>query len=393
MFDSIIPTSFQRYTDYMPLFLISMAISLVLTPVIGYIARKCKIVALPPSMRDGKKLSDFRHLEKQPKPLLGGIAVIAPLILLTLIHTETNTSIFYFVAALSVLLIGGVIDDIFETTYKFQLPIQFIAALLIVLSPINLEFINNPINGIISLDLTTIKETFMGIPIDIVLPGDLILLAWIPVCINAVKWVAGTDGLMEGNSFFSCFTLFVLSLRVGQTNAATISIIFAGLILGFLFFNFYPAKIHSASSGKTSYGFILAVLSVMGGAKFATALIILILPLIDFIWVIIGRIATHKPKNLAVVLAISDQTHLHHKLLRIGLTEPQIAFTEYLLSAVLGAIALITTGALNAFALIFSGIVIALLIYAISKFARRGGKNSPPVSPEKKESPEKKFSY
>jgi UDP-GlcNAc:undecaprenyl-phosphate GlcNAc-1-phosphate transferase len=390
MFTNLFPESYQRYLDYLPLFLTSFVISLFLTPLVGYIARKLKIVANPPSMRDGSKPSDYRHLEKPPTPLLGGVAVLIPLIIMSLIHTELTPILTYFLVSVGIILLGGIIDDKFEISYRQQIFFHILAATLIVLSPINLTFINNPFNGALNLNWIEISQQLGSIPLEIILPGDLILFGWVIICINAVKWVSGTDGLMEGDSFFSSVTLFILSLRIQSHTAASLSIIFGGLTLGFLFYNFYPARIRSGSAGKTAYGFILAVLSVMSGAKIAVGIIILMIPLLDFIWVIIGRIKQHKPKSLSALMRISDQTHLHHKLLKLGLTEPQVALLEYFMSAVLGAVALFISGAMNAFAWFATSIGGLLVLFIISRLLQRKSKNH---TKDKDASPESKYSY
>ncbi|MBN2101110.1 undecaprenyl/decaprenyl-phosphate alpha-N-acetylglucosaminyl 1-phosphate transferase [Candidatus Dojkabacteria bacterium] len=392
MFNLNIPENYQKYLDYLPLLAIGFLSGLVLTPIVGYIARKFKILAYPPSMREGNKASDFRHLEKPPTPRLGGAAVVLPFILLTLITLEYSPEVLYLVLATSLLLVMGILDDKFEFSYKFQLTAQIAAAIIIALSPINLSFINNPINGVINLDLFTFKTELLNIPIELVLPGDLLFIAWTLICINAVKFVAGTDGLMEGNSIIASLTLFLFSVRTQSDQSATLSIIFAGLALGFLIFNFYPAKIFSGSSGKSVYGFVLAVLSVMSGAKIAIGLIILMLPLIDFVWVIASRIIKTKTLNPSIVLSISDKTHLHHKMLDLGLTEPQLALVEYGLSAILGAVALASFGAMRAFSSLIALLLIVVFIGAITQIVKRRQKPSQKEVTDK-ESPESKYSY
>jgi UDP-GlcNAc:undecaprenyl-phosphate GlcNAc-1-phosphate transferase len=128
----------------------------------------------------------------------------------------------------------------------------------------------------------------------------------------------------------------------------------------------------------------------MSGAKIAVGIIILMIPLLDFIWVIIGRIKQHKPKSLSALMRISDQTHLHHKLLKLGLTEPQVALLEYFMSAVLGAVALFISGAMNAFAWFATAIGGLLVLFIISRLLKRKAKNH---TKDKDASPESKYSY
>ena len=314
-----IPESYDRYLEYLPLFGIAVLVSFLLTPIAGWIARKLKIIAYPPSMRTGGKQSDFRHLEKPPTPLLGGLAVIIPFIALTLMNTNPSPELSALLIAISILFLMGIVDDTHELSGRTQLIVQVAAALFLCASAIDLRLVSNPFGGSIQLDQLTYEGTIGSFIYSIVLPGDLFLFAWIIICTIAVKFSGGTDGLMEGNSLIAAIIFFLLSVRFLNPMTATVSIVFAGLILGFLFFNFYPAKIRSGSSGKSTYGFILAVLSLLSGAKFATAILILLLPIVDFFVVIIRRYIKHKPHNPLQLLSISDRTHLHHQLLELGL--------------------------------------------------------------------------
>jgi len=382
-----LPASYDKYLDFLPLFGVAVLTAFVVTPIVGLIARRFKVLGYPPSLRKGSKPSDYRHLEKQPTPLLGGSAVILPFLILVFANVSPSPALLILLAAVSILFIMGIIDDFSELSGKTQLIIQLIAAIALAASTIDLSYINNPFGGIINLDLYSLSGSFWGIPLHIVLPGDILLVGWILICSIAVKFTSGTDGLMEGNSFIAGILFFLLSVRFHNTETATASIIFAGLVAGFLFFNFYPAKIWSGSSGKSTYGFILAVLSVLSEAKLAISIIILLLPLLDFFWVIVNRFIVHRPKNPLKLLAISDRTHLHHRLLDLGLSERKVAFLEYILSGLLGSIALALAGTLKAFAFLIVLIFVVGILGYISFL-----KNHTHIS-EQTDSPEKKFSY
>ena len=385
-----IPESYLPYTQYAPLFLTSVFIALISTPIVGYFARKTRVLGLPPSMLRREKSSDRRRLEKQPTPLLGGVAVIIPLFGLLLASLAPSPELTALIIAVSILALMGVIDDKYELSGRIQLLIIVFAAVFLAVSAIDLRFLSNPFDTVIPLDSSIISGDLWGFPISIVLPGDILLAAWIIICTIAVKISSGTDGLMEGNSLIASVLFFLLSVRFQYGETATVSIIFAGLLLGFLFFNFYPAKIRTGAAGKSTFGFILAVLSVMSGAKFATAIMILLIPIADFFIVIINRYLVHRPKNPLTLLTISDQTHLHHKLLNLGLTERQVASLEYLLTGILGATALALSGALKAFAIAVSVIVVAGIIIVLPILqkwrAKRDSEKNPPT-------PEARFSY
>lgn len=385
-----IPDSYNRYLEYAPLFCIAVLISFILTPLAGWFARKFNVIAYPPSLRQGTKASDFRHLEKQPTPLLGGTAVILPLILLTFISTNPSPELIVLFSAVFVIFLMGIIDDIHELSGRTQLVIQLLAAIFLCVSSIDLRVISNPLGGSISLDSLVYQGTVGSFIYSVVLPGDLILLAWILICTLSVKFTGGTDGLMEGNSLIASIIFFLLSIRLYNSVTANVSIIFAGLLLGFLFYNFYPAKIRSGSSGKSTFGFILAILSLTSGAKFATAILILLLPLADFFIVIIRRYIKYKPKNPFHLLNISDKTHFHHQLLKLGMSEKQVAFSEYVITWTLGLLALAASGTYKAFAVLGAILVITLSINFLFSRAQKKRDGTPPPEGQ---SPEARYSY
>ena len=236
-----IPESYLPYTQYAPLFLTSVFIALISTPIVGYFARKTRVLGLPPSMLRREKSSDRRRLEKQPTPLLGGVAVIIPLFGLLLASLAPSPELTALIIAVSILALMGVIDDKYELSGRIQLLIIVFAAVFLAVSAIDLRFLSNPFDTVIPLDSSIISGDLWGFPISIVLPGDILLAAWIIICTIAVKISSGTDGLMEGNSLIASVLFFLLSVRFQYGETATVSIIFAGLLLGFLFFNFYPA--------------------------------------------------------------------------------------------------------------------------------------------------------
>jgi UDP-GlcNAc:undecaprenyl-phosphate GlcNAc-1-phosphate transferase len=388
-----IPAIYDRYLEYAPIFGIAVIVSLLSTPLIGIIARKMKVLGYPPSMRDGRKSSDRRHLEKQPTPLLGGIAVLMPFIILTLVNTAPSEEITVLLIAIGMLGIMGIIDDIHELSAPVQLTIQLLVALFLAASVIDISHFSNPLGGTIDLNQLQLDGSVAGLTIRFLIPGDIFLVAWILLCTISVKISSGTDGLMEGNSFIAALLFFLLSVRFLFDQTAVISIIFAGLLLGFLFFNFFPAKIWSGSSGKSTYGFILAVLSVLSGAKFATAILVLLLPITDFFFVVIGRLQKHRPKNPLDLLSISDQTHLHHKLLALGFSERRVAVLEYLITALLGAIAFAASGSMKASVFLAAASGIAGLIFLTTWQLSKNGTEPPPPPPSDEESPEAKYSY
>ncbi len=385
--------NYKDYLEYLPIFGIGILISFLLAPIIGYIARKANVIDYhyARTTTTNHKKSDFRRLRKPPQALLGGLATVFPLIFLALWKTQLTADLAYFLVALAVLIVMGVLDDKYDLPGTTQYFVQLAAALIIAFSPINLSFIAAPFGeGVLKLDQLVFKTNLLNIPIDLVFPGDLLLVGWILVCINAVKFSFGTDGTSEGNTFVAAVTIFILSLRYQYFTSAIISVALAGLLLGFLFFSFPISKIRAGSVGKTTYGFIIAVLSIMIGCKLPIALILLFLPLLDFVRVLIGRLIRHKPKSVRQLLLISDQTHFHHRLLDLGFTETQIALVEFTISLALGAAALAYSGAYRGFILLAAGTLIVAL-YVIIRFYHRRKTQQP--EPPTDQTPEAKYSY
>ncbi len=158
---------------------------------------------------------------------------------------------------------------------------------------------------------------------------------WFVGMMNTANWLDGLDGLAAGVTAIAAVFLFIHFVRLGQLSLAPLPLAVAGACLGFLPFNFYPARLYMGDSGATFLGYCLAVLAIIGGAKMATALLVLGTPIVDVAWVIIFRLVRgHSP-------AQADRVHLHHRLQDLGLSPPQVAGLFYGLSTLLGILAIL----------------------------------------------------
>ena len=144
----------------------------------------------------------------------------------------------------------------------------------------------------------------------------------------------------------------------------------------------------TGSAGKTVYGFLICVLSIITDTKLSTTIILLALPIIDFAYVIIKRYITYKPKSFKELLRINGPDHFHHQLIKLGLTRIQIVLVEMTITLLLGSLAILTTGALTYFVLV---LVLAISIGIIVLINIRASKKQ--KEEEKEESPESKYSY
>jgi len=384
--DFISSDSYSKYLDFWPILLLGIGISLVLAPLIGYFAQKYDVTYKPFSKRKEK---DFDNPQKAMHegitPSLGGLVISLSIFVAILIFFKLDSFTVPILIALGILIIGSFLDDVLNLPAKVQFLYQILAALVISFSIINLtniSFFN------IELQSLTWDFSIFHIQQSFVFPGDLILFVWILVCINAVKWTAGSPGIVEANSLIIFALIFVIALRESAIFSSTLSILAVGLLMVLVIFAFPRQKIMSGSSGKTVYGFLICILAIIADSKMSTTLMLLALPLIDFIYVIVKRLFILKPKNLLNLLRINDTNHLHHQLLKLNISRKQVVLLEMSATLLLGSFAILTTGAIRYFALILGvSLGIGFVVFINIKASRKN------VGNEDGKSPESKYSY
>ncbi len=382
----LLPERFAAYVDFLPIFLFTMVFAFFVTPIIGYFAKKFKVLDYPAKLRKNKWNKydkDERHIHKKPIPLLGGLSFVIPVLLILLLFLNISpeiNAIFWGVLILSVI---GILDDIFNLPASYQFLGQLLAAVIIAVSPINLSSLSIPLDGILNLNWFE-----LGL---FIFPGDLVMIFWILLCINAIKFVNGSDGLMEGNAIIICLLFFILGIRTNAEIITVLSLIIAGGLSGFLFYNFPPAKIFSGSTGKTTLGFLIAVIAILNNTKFAASIMILTLPMIDLLFVICKRYLMHKPKNFWALIKINDTNHLHHQLINLGFSSRKVLLVEISITLLIGLVAILTTGATNFFFFIFVIFLTVLGLLLLHTIANK--KTKPEEEEGEPESPESKYSY
>ena len=149
---------------------------------------------------------------------------------------------------------------------------------------------------------------------------------WIVGMINSINFIDGLDGLSSGIAFIAAVTLGLISLTtqtVHQPLIAVLCFILAGSLLGFLRWNLHPASIFAGTSGVQFVGYTLAVLSILGTAKVAVALLVLGVPIIDTFWIIVRRLLDRRSPFSP------DRGHIHHRMLDLGLSHRQTVFAIY----------------------------------------------------------------
>ncbi|HSW48308.1 MAG TPA: MraY family glycosyltransferase [Candidatus Saccharimonadales bacterium] len=325
-------------------FLLSFAVTAITTPISIFFLKKMKIV-------DDPKL--HKHpamIHKVPIPRGGGIPLFLGALIAGLVFLPKNTITIALFWASFIALFIGVVDDFLNSKSRDSSPylrflINIITALIIVGSGVSIHFITNPFGGgILHLDA-------MRFPIFNFLISDMLTVFWLVWVMNMINWSKGVDGQMPGIVAISAIVIGVLSLRLNPTDVGIgfldvkLSFIIAGSAIGFLLFNFFPAKIFPGY-GATGLYLLLGVTSILSSAKLATAVLVMGVPLVDFVFTIVRRIASKSSPFKG------DDKHLHHLFLKLGYNQRQVALFYWCLSAILGIISLTLDAKSKVFALI-----------------------------------------
>lgn len=337
---------------------IPIAASAFLTSAINTLARRANLVD-----RIGQDTFTTRAL-----PRLGGIALYLAFMIglgLTFVIGVDRSFDRDETTRLALLAIGAAIittvmvaDDITGLAPRTKLAWQIGTALLAVLPSLW-----NPRQGIIISDF---RAPLLG-PIElapwIAVPFTVF---WLVGMMNTMNMVDGLDGLAGGVTLIACTVLFIHTYNQQQYTISILPLILAGAAIGFLALNWHPAKIIMGDSGAMFLGFTLAAISIIGGAKLATTLLALAIPIIDLAWLIISRISHGRSPMRR------DTQHLHHRLYQIGLTHRQVVVLYYSLCASFGALALILIDVqAKLFALLAAAIVVALILTALTRIDSR----------------------
>ena len=332
-------------------FALAFGIALVLTPTVRRLAIHYGFTDAP-SPRRSPIL----------KPRLGGLAIYAAFalclaVVYQLIPGRVPAEEMRVAGLLGgglIVLVMGVIDDRWELPAMVQLMAQVAAALVALVSGIGIEKFTNPLS---------VEPGLLILPSGV---AAAVTVLWLVGAMNTVNFLDGVDGLAVGVVAVAALVFALHSLILGQMTIAVVAIAFAGACFGFLPNNFYPARITLGTCGSAFLGYGLGVLAIIGGTKAATLLLVLGVPLIDTGWVILRRIATgQSPFH-------GDRGHLHHRLLALGLSEPQIVLGMYAISFFLGILALVlSTRLAKLYAIGIMGVAALALVVTLAYLNRR----------------------
>ncbi len=329
--------------------LVAAAVSFAATPLVKSFAYKVGAIDVP---------RDNRRMHTTPIPRLGGLAIFIAFFLSALLFGKLDRQMQGILLGAVVIEILGVFDDIFALKAIPKLIVQIFAAWIAVYHGCSIEFISNPnfFSSTIYLNLG-----WLSTPVTII---------WIVAITNAVNFIDGLDGLAVGVSAISTASLLVIAMMVSESSVAIVLAALLGACLGFIPYNFNPAKIFMGDSGSTFLGYILACLSIQGLFKmyaiisFAVPFLILGVPIFDICFAFLRRIAKGQNPMRA------DRGHVHHRLIDMGFSQKQSVAITYVITAILGlaAVVLTTSGEMRAMILIAAVFIvggIALKLIAV----------------------------
>lgn len=331
----------EWHEQYLITFIEAFAMCYILTPIVRSVALRLGFVDKPGG----------RHIHKIPIPLLGGVAIYLAFILTSLHRVTMDSDLLGLLVGSTVIVVVGIIDDIMELPAKLKFLGQIIAAVIVVLYGIRIEFVTNPFGGMIYLGAWSIPVTIL----------------WIVSITNVINFVDGLDGLAAGVSSIAAFSLFVVAAEKGQAAIALLTIALAASGVGFLRYNFNPARIFMGDTGAMFLGFSLATISVIGALKGATTIALAIpvlalgLPILDTAFAIVRRVENGQP------FYVADKGHIHHRLLALGLTQRQAVLLIYFITSLLGVSAVIVAQLGILFGYTAVVLIIALLAFGVKR--------------------------
>ncbi|MER3433952.1 MAG: undecaprenyl-phosphate alpha-N-acetylglucosaminyl 1-phosphate transferase [Leptolyngbya sp. ERB_1_1] len=314
---------------FLAAFLISFLVVLIATPIINRLGKRVGLVDKP----------NHRKVHKRPMVRLGGVAmfmgvVVALLIVwwaggFGLLKPGKESEVWGVAIGGIAFFLIGLADDLFNLSPRTRLVLQTVVAGLAWQAGVQIDFLTNPIAGLFSL------PEWASLPITVI---------WLVGMANAINWIDGLDGLAAGVSGIAAFVMFWTCLFMQQPQAALFAAALAGATFGFLRYNFNPAQIFMGDGGAYFIGFTLAGVGVIGLVKSVTTVavllpyVILAVPILDMSAVILDRLRRGKSPFVA------DKRHLHHRLLKAGLSQRLAVLFIYSLTLWAGSLAMAVSG-------------------------------------------------
>lgn len=292
---------------------------------------------------------DERRVHKKPIPVGGGIAMVITVTLLMLYYLPINKSLIMTLLASLVIALSGLYDDKKDLSPKLKFLFQILAGILLVLGGMKIEFLTNPFDSHDALFILNM----LSIPVTIF---------WVCGITNTINLIDGLDGLASGVSMICAISMFFITYKMGRYDVSMVCALVAGACLGFLPFNFNPAKIFMGDTGALYLGFMLSYISISGFLKQAAILMIFVPVLILGVPVFDTAFAMVRRKLSGKSMVEADKGHLHHRLLKMGLNQRQTVVILYSISAIFGVLANLISRFHSSIALVISLGVLLIII-------------------------------
>lgn len=304
-------------------FAMALVIAYLATPYVRRLAIELKVLVHPGG----------RRIHTRPMPLWGGIAIYGAFLItclvmmkLTGLKSKDEISIFGVLIAGAIILIMGLIDDMKELSAIIQTLAIIVASLVVMAFGVRVQFLSNPF---------THKMIYLS-----TFWSWSLTLIWMFVVTKTIDFMDGLDGLAAGIGAIAAGFLAIMASYYHQYHVALMAATLSGACIGFLRFNFNPAKIFMGTGGSQFVGFTLASIAVIGAFKVAAAMaialpvLVLGVPIVDGFFVMFRRLYKRQPIHIA------DRSHLHHRLLARGLSQKQAVYVIWGISTLLGVTAL-----------------------------------------------------
>jgi UDP-GlcNAc:undecaprenyl-phosphate GlcNAc-1-phosphate transferase len=309
-------------------FLVAMVLTAMLTPLVRWVALVSGAV----------DVSGTRSAHMGRIPRLGGIAIVggffAPLVALYALGAPIGRALFSGTTVMEGLLIGallliavGILDDVRGVGAKYKLFVQIVAATAAYACGMRISAVELPWVGVFHLGWLAWPATTL----------------WFVAIVNAINLIDGLDGLAAGVVFFACLTNFVIAALAGNYLILFVTASLGGAVIGFLFYNFNPARIFMGDTGSMFLGFVLAAASLLGaGSQKTPTLVAIIVPILALGLPITDMLVTIARRFFARrSIFAADREHIHHRLLDVGLTHRRAVLSLYLASVLFTALALV----------------------------------------------------
>ena len=322
-------------------FFVALVVAVIVAPISIMIAPKIGAIDIP---------KDERRMHTKAMPRFGGLAIFAGIIVSLSVFAHGDKEVISVMICCAITYILGVIDDLKTLKPMAKLLGQVACGAILYFQGIRIEFVTNYFGDG--------KMIFSDVAC------FLVTVLWVVAITNAVNLIDGLDGLAAGISAISALCIGYVAYIHGQYVTTFAMMVIAGAALGFLPYNFHPAKTFMGDGGSQLLGFSLAAFSIMGTVKSTTIVVVIIpaivlgLPILDTLMAIIRRTLRRQS------FATADKEHLHHRIIKAGFGQTRAVMLMYCISAIMGIVAVLYS---RGYTVEYVGLlaVAAMLVYVL----------------------------